>query len=218
LLNGDDGVSGLRDPLVHDGLHGAASEVAPQVGAACVGAAELLHVGPQAVAELGLAQVGFEHAQHSAAFAVRDGVEELRGLRGRRDLLVDGVRGGKGVRGEGAVGAGLEVDPHFQVGPQRVDGLVGDPFREGFVEPQVVPPLHGDVVAEPLVREFVAHDEGDVAFVAPPRCGAVHEEGACAEDDEARVLHGAEAEAGHGDLVVLAEAVRDAEVVGEPGL
>ena len=30
---------------------------------------------------------------------------------------------------------------------------------EPFVEPQALPPLHGDQVAEPLVRQLVRHDD-----------------------------------------------------------
>ena len=40
----------------------------------------------------------------------------------------------------------------------RRDRLRRHPGREPFIEPQIVPPIHGDQVAEPLVRDFVRHD------------------------------------------------------------
>lgn len=40
---------------------------------------------------------------------------------------------------------------------ERVGAECLDEGSERLVEPEVVPPLHGDQVAEPLVREFMAH-------------------------------------------------------------
>ena len=41
--------------------------------------------------------------------------------------------------------------------------LVLHPAREAFVEPEVVPPRHGDEIAEPLVRHFVREDAEQAA-------------------------------------------------------
>jgi hypothetical protein len=44
---------------------------------------------------------------------------------------------------------------------QAVGGARFHPRGEAFVQPQVVPPRHGDQIAEPLVRDFVrGHQEG----------------------------------------------------------
>ena len=43
----------------------------------------------------------------------------------------------------------------FPLRVQRFLDLAFHPGRETLVEPQIVPPVHGDEIAEPLVRHFV---------------------------------------------------------------
>src|SRR5882762_5656438 len=40
------------------------------------------------------------------------------------------------------------------------DGLAFHPRGKAFVQPNIVPPLHSDQVAEPLVRDFMRDDRG----------------------------------------------------------
>ena len=47
-----------------------------------------------------------------------------------------------------------------------VDGEQRHERRERLVQPHAVPPAHRDEVAEPLVRELVGHDVGDVELLA----------------------------------------------------
>jgi len=87
------------------------------------------------------------------------------------------------------------------------------PGGERLVQPQVVPPAHGDQVAEPHVRHLVqdglgAHLPGEVGDP-----GA--EQVVLQERHAARVLHRAGLELRHEDLVVLADRVADPERVVE---
>ncbi len=82
---------------------------------------------------------------------------------------------------------------------------------ERFVQPQVVPPLHGDEVAEPHVGELV-EDRDDAAFL--DRVGDLRAEHVgLGEGHSAGVLHGACVELGHEQLVVLLERVGVVELL-----
>ena len=105
-----------------------------------------------------------ELLEHRSALGVGDAVEvHLHGLE-----ILDGRDHGMG-RGQLvlAVGPallhGLERGPGF--GPLRGLGRrdSGRPFGEGLIQPEVVPPFHGDEVAEPHVGEFV-QDRDDAAL------------------------------------------------------
>ena len=99
--------------------------------------------------------------------------------------------------------------------PLRVhggDGLVLHPGGKAFVEPDVVPPLHGDQVAEPLVRHLVGDDQGHFFLGVDGGCFGIDEQGGFAIGDGAEVLHCAGLEVGQGDEVELLERVGDAEV------
>jgi hypothetical protein len=81
--------------------------------------------------------------------------------------------------------------------------------RERLVEPQVVPPPHGDEVAEPHVGHLVQH--GLVAPLVEEAGDAAAEDVVLEERDGAGVLHRARVELRDEQLVVLAERVPDAE-------
>ena len=85
------------------------------------------------------------------------------------------------------------------------------PGGEGFVQPQVVPPLHRHQVAEPHVRQLV-QDRVRAAFVlVVAGCGA--EDVLVPDRHRTRVLHGTHVVFGAEDLVVLVERVADAELI-----
>ena len=98
----------------------------------------------------------------------------------------------------------------LSVNDRRVDAHpVTHVVGERLVQPEVVPPLHRDQVAEPLVGHLVRDHVGPVAALALGRLRPEHQ--LVGEGDTARVLHGAGVELGHERLVVVAERVADAE-------
>ncbi len=155
--------------------------------------------------------VGHELLEHRGALGVGDAVEvDLDGLH-VGDVGGDRVRGGKLVLpvgpglldvGEGgprrlAPAGGLGLAQHRHVG------------RERLVQPQVVPPAHGDQVAEPHVGHLVQDRLG--AALHDGVGDARAEDVVLQEGDRPGVLHRARVELRHEQLVVLAEGVADAE-------
>lgn len=94
-----------------------------------------------------------EHAHHAAALTVGDGVEDLVYFLCARDGHGDGMGCIQPVELHGA--QHHVRHEWLQVVLLGVQVVGGQGFSEGgetFVQPDVVPPLHGDQVAEPLVR------------------------------------------------------------------
>ena len=98
-----------------------------------------------------------------------------------------------------------EVDPVAAVAGRVLGHPVRHVLRERLVQPHVVPPLHGDHVAEPHVRHLVHDDPGPRAALRLGRLAA--EDQVVGERHAARVLHRAEVEVRHERLPVLAERV-----------
>ena len=158
--------------------------------------------------------VGDELLEHRRALGVGDAVE----------VDLDGLQ--VGDVGGHRVGGGQLVLP---VGPALLDvgerrprlGVLGGvglaehrrERGERLVEPQVVPPAHGDEVAEPHVRHLVQHGLGAPLVHRARDAGA--EDVVLEERDGGRVLHRARVELRHEQLVVLAERVPHAEVLVE---
>ncbi len=173
-----------------------------------------LEVAPRALEERVPPHVRHQLLEHRRALGVRDAVEvELRVLQ-VTDVGRDRVRGGQlvgPVRPRlAAVGEGhprlVEAGRlHLREGAHEV--------REGLLQPQVVPPLHGDEVAEPHVGHLV-QDRVAAALVRGPRHLAA-EDVLLAEGHHPRVLHRAQVVLGHEGLVVLPEGVRVVEVLVE---
>ena len=114
-------------------------------------------------------------------------------------------------RGSPQLGAGQEASPSRRCTPWC---RARRPRREGLVEPEVVPPLHGDHVAEPHVRHLVQQDRGDrLPLRRRSECAAEHE---VRPGHAAPVLH-RPAHVGHEHLVVLAPGGTAAEPLAEEG-
>jgi hypothetical protein len=118
------------------------------------------------------------------------------------------------VEAEGRGAGSGEGVPGVPLGLPHVDDLVLHVGGETLVQPQAVPPLHGGVVTEPHVSQFVRHHVGNAFLLTLGGRGLVAEQVGLAIDDAAQVLHGAGSEVGHGDEVDLVTAVvADGEVV-----
>ncbi len=210
---GDEGVdSGGAEPFLGPGVDIAVAGVGEgvdEVVESGVGEAVAGEVFVDAGEEVLFAEPGDELAQGAGAFGVGDAVEVEFGGGGVEDVLGfggDGVGGGAlvgvvapGFAGDGEVGPGVGVLGGFG------DGLVAHVFGEGLVEPDVVPPLEGDEVAEPHVGHFVGddHDAGLAFGVGDGRA----EDEFVAEGDESGVFHRAGVEFGDECLVVGVEGV-----------
>jgi len=51
------------------------------------------------------------------------------------------------------------------------------PCSEAFVEPELIPPVHSDKVAKPLVSKLVGHNVCYPVSVAVCRCGRIEKQG-----------------------------------------
>ena len=173
-----------------------------------------LEVAPHPVAERLHADGGNELLEHGRALAVGDAVEVEEGRVGVRHLPGDRVGGDELVLAVGPrLHAGVERHPRRLEAGRLDEREVGHVGGEALVEPEVVPPAHGHEVAEPHVRHLVEdHLGAPEALVLGRR---VAEDHALGVGDRADVLHRAEVELGHEDLVVLVEGVRVSEEVGE---
>ncbi len=185
-----------------------------QVGQGGVAEGVALEVPPRALEERLRPDVRHQLLQHRRALGVGDAVEVELGVLQVVDVRRDRVRRRQLVL---PVGPGLaavgEGDPPGVV-PGRGDLRVrAHEVRERLLQPQVVPPLHGDQVAEPHVRHLVQDDVGPGLVGGVGHLGA--EDELLAEGDQARVLHRADVVLRYERLVVLAEGVRVVELVVE---
>ena len=187
-----------------------------QVGELGVAVGEVLEVLLQAAEEVVEPDPGHELLEHRGALGVGDHVEvDLDGLevvvvgrdRVRAGQLVGAVAGLLARVGEAGPGVG-------ELGGLDL-GVVAGPLGERLVEPQVVPPLHGDQVAEPHVRHLV-QDHRAAELVERARLARARQV-LVAQRHGAGVLHRAHVVLRHVELVVLAEGVGEVEGVLEEG-
>ena len=186
-------------------------ELGEQVGELGVAPGVLLKVLADAGEEGVLPDPRDELLEHAAALGVGDAVEV--------DLHVFEVVDGRDDR----VGRGQLV---LAVGPALLHGLKGGPgfvplggfgggnrrgpLGERLVEPQVVPPLHRDEVAEPHVGELVQDRDDAALFHGVGDLAA--EDIDLGEGHRTRVFHSARVELGHKQLVVFLKGVGKAEL------
>ena len=162
------------------------------------------------------AQVVIHHAVDDRTLAIRNRVEDLANLMRvlNRDLDRMGVLEAVFVE-SGKVVVGDILRPGLPGRKAVIGGFRSHVGGEAFIEPQVGPPLHGGVIAEPLVGQLMVNHVGDALAGSLGRVLLVDEHSSFAIGDQAPVFHGTGGEIGQSDHVELGEAVRDAKPIGE---
>src|ERR1700722_5529697 len=94
-----------------------------------------------------------------------------------------------------------------------VGGVGLHPAGEAFVEPEVVPPSHGDQVAEPLMRHFMGnHLKHQLAVTFGGTLG-IKEKMLLRIEDRTPILHRSAADlSGCGDKIKFGKRKMDAEI------
>ena len=218
-VHGHQRIARLLGPGVHDLLHrlsGLFRQGLPQVLGGGVGVLMPPEVALQPAAERLRADIGAQHPDHRGALAVADAVEDLADLLGVAHFHLDGVGALEPVQRQGPAEVRVdELRPHVPFREQMVHRQEFDPGGKPLVEPQMGPPLHGDEVAEPLVRQLVGDDNGHPLARARRRLLGVHQNRGLAVGHRAPVLHGPGGEVGDGQQVHLRQRIGDVKVFVE---
>mmetsp|Transcript_2671 Transcript_2671/g.10384 ORF Transcript_2671/g.10384 Transcript_2671/m.10384 type:complete len:407 (+) Transcript_2671:1817-3037(+) len=127
-----------------------------------------------------------------------------------RDL--NGVAAAQGIKLQGPLLLHANIRlPDVPLRVQLVRGEGLHPVREALVEPQVVPPAHGDQVAEPLVRQLVRDDRADALLLAGAHRLLVAEQRHLSVRDQAPILHGAGSKVRDRNHIQLRQRIRNTE-------
>mmetsp|Transcript_88145 Transcript_88145/g.247956 ORF Transcript_88145/g.247956 Transcript_88145/m.247956 type:complete len:470 (-) Transcript_88145:295-1704(-) len=207
----EDGVAHLFRPRAHHVLHRLPRGLGPrppEVVGLGVAVAMPLEVRDESLLEVFLAEHGVNHAHHAATFAVRDRVEDLLYCLGLADRHLDRMAAAKGIQLQGARLLHCDVAlPDLPIRLELVGGEGLGPIGEALIEPEVVPPLHGDQVPEPLVGKLVRDHRADPLLLRHGDGLRVTQERHLPVGNEAPILHGARREVRNGDHVHLRERV-----------
>ena len=174
----------------------------------------LLKVVGNAGQELVLPHPRAELLEHRAALGVGDAIKVHLNVVEVADVGHDGVRRRQLVLAiRPTLLHGRERGPRFVPLGGFGGGERGGILGKRLVEPEVVPPAHGDEVTKPHVCQLVKDcDDATLAH----RVGDFAAENIClGERDTTGVFHGARVELGNKELVVLLERIRHAELVFE---
>ena len=174
----------------------------------------LLEVVARAGVEVLAAHVVHQLLEHRSTLGISDAIEILaRGIY-IRDLGLNRVRGGQLILQVGPVlSLAGEVDPRLGVLGGVHRGIRAHKLREGFLEPQVIPPLRRDQVTEPHVGHLVQDGVRAPGMLRAGSGGT--EEVMLRKGHQAGVLHGTQVVLWHEDGIVLAPRVGIAKVAVE---
>ena len=108
----------------------------------------------------------------------------------------------------------FRLKPIHPIAVELIRRLALHPGREAFVQPQIVPPLHGHQVAEPLMRHLVGNDDENPLTIRLRGPLRVQQQLILEVEDRTPVLHSREpAPARRRDHVELGQRVRDAKIL-----
>ena len=200
----------LRDRSLRAAIH-----LQPQIIGDGIAVGLLLNVATHAGAKRVFAHIGFQRADDRGTLLVGYLVERLQGLQRIDERRDDRVRALAGIELHGLLPIIEPLQPDAPFRMKVIGNLAFHPGREALVEPQIIPPLHGDQIPEPLMCHLVRRDDVSALAVAFAGDARVHQHLGLPGENRAPVLHGAKGHAGPGtcDEVELWQRKGRAEVV-----
>ena len=217
--NPQDRISHLLDPGVHYGCNRLSRNLfqrRPEVFGPGIAVLVGRQVPPEALPEHVGSQELLQHADNRGAFAIADGVKKLADLSRVFHFLLNWVGVFQTVQAQGPVGVHVhKLGPHGPFREKPVHGLGAHPRRKTFVEPQIVPPLHGHQVAEPHVGHLVGHHLGDSLPSSRRGVYRVYQQSGFPVGYGPPVFHRAGGKVRDGDVVQFLQRVWDVEVFVE---
>ena len=214
----------LPDPAVHQLAHwfvtsigsGDLLDAVPKV--ACLSAAVRVRaqVLVYSLTEALFAEVLLQHSQQRSTLLVGEHVEHAVAVGGCPHLELDRAGAGERIDFERIGTLEAEVGPAFPIGSEHLDRHHFHERREGFVEPDAIPPTHRHQIAEPHMGKLVAHHVGHQLLLVLGARLRVEQQQRLAVGDAPEILHRSSRKIGQRDHVDLLAWIGDAVIVLEP--
>ena len=148
LGNGNDGVTDVLGPHIHnllDALSAGIAKSSPEITSLSVAVGVLLEVTADTLQEDILTEVSRDHAKNARALGVGNGIEDLVDLVSALDRDLNGVRAPEGVKSKSPLEVVGNISlPNLPLGVEDVARVPRGPGSETLVEPETIPPVHGD--------------------------------------------------------------------------
>ncbi len=170
---------------------------------------------PHAIAKDGRTEMLFEHPQDGRALFIGQHIEHGIGIFRSPDRIFDGPGAVQPVDGKGGGARDREGIPPLPFGLPGIHRRHLHERREGFIQPEPVPPGHRHQIPEPHMGVFVGHDVGDPLHLRMRRAVPVDQQRRLAERDGPEIFHGARGEIGDRQEIQLVAGVGDPIVVLE---
>ena len=150
----------------------------------------LLKVISEAAEEVFLAHQAHQHHEKTRAFTVDNGaVEEIRDILDVLDLDFHWLDARQAVALEGAKNcARIEVVPGRKLRTNLIGRIDFHHICKRFIEPEVIPPFHGNKITKPHVRQLVSNHDSNILAVVEGRF-LVREHRNLTKSDETPVFH-----------------------------
>ena len=187
-------MTALVDPVVHQRLHRLTEIVSSEAHRSVVSVFAYEWVRGSGARRRGRPRRRgmLEHADDGGALLVGEEVEHRLGLVGRHDRELDWSCRCECIDIERG---GSSASERLPDAPVRTVGIATTGLHkgcEGLVEPDALPPLHRDKIAEPHVGQFVVDDVGGPLQFRLACVGRVDDQQHLAERHAAEVFHRAE--------------------------
>jgi len=129
--------------------------------------------------------------KHRRRLAICNAIEEFHDLRGGFSRLMDRTRILQRVDAQRSGGVAHVVQLEIPSGFHDSMGLLDIQVAKSFVQPDVIPPLHGDEIAKPLMCHLVGNHAGNRLLQTAGAVLLVDLQKNLAESDASRIFHGA---------------------------
>jgi hypothetical protein len=157
-----------------------------------------------------------KHANGGAALEVADRIEDLVDIKSIANRNMDRVTGSDTVETESSLHTLVnKLSPNLPVRVQVINSVPTNPGSETLVKPELIPPVHGDKVTEPLVSKLVGDNVGNSVLESGVGGLLIIKNLSSTVGNKTPVLHGTVSELVDSDQVGLGQRVVNIKDLGE---
>lgn len=108
-----------------------------------------------------------------------------------------------------------ELTPHLPLGMEVVNRKPANPCGKPFVQPQLIPPVHGHQVAKPLMSQLMGNHVGDPVLELCVGFSFIVKNSGGSISDETPIFHGTHGELVNSKKIRLGERIVNTKDLGE---
>mmetsp|Transcript_15121 Transcript_15121/g.28451 ORF Transcript_15121/g.28451 Transcript_15121/m.28451 type:complete len:222 (+) Transcript_15121:1500-2165(+) len=161
------------------------------------------------------------HSHNTPTLAITNTIKHLFYFFCSMNWNLDGMRRSKRIKLHGIRQMPRrELIPHGPLWKDLICGPIFSPRRKSFIQPQIIPPCHGDKISKPLMSKFMRHHRTNSLLLTIGCLGRINQQIHLPISDQTPIFHSTHGKLRYGHHIQFRQRIRQTKeiIIGIQGL